>query len=59
MSRQVPSVVIRLEKSHPEAAAMVGAPRGLVTSLGRDGGELMKKGAVERGLSQLATVPVL
>lgn len=59
MSRQVPSVVIRLEKSHPETAAMVGAPRGLVTSLGRDGGELMKKGAVERGLSQLATVPVL
>ena len=52
VSRQMPSVAIRLQKSHPETAAMVGAPRGLATSCGA---VPMKKGAMERDLSQLAT----
>jgi len=51
MCGQIPSVVTGLQKSRPETSAMVGVPQGLDTSWG----ELMKKGAMERDLSQLAT----
>lgn len=34
---QMPSVITRLQKSHPEAPAMVGAPQGMVTSWGIGG----------------------
>lgn len=47
----MPSDITRPQKVGPVTAAMGGARRGLATSLG----ELMKKGAMERDLSQLAT----